>query len=63
MELWTVRSDVVEPQEGWPAGLVKCLTCAGQPYRVAPHFVMMLRMNQVSKLLCYMTKRMNDKHL
>jgi hypothetical protein len=31
MELWTVYSDVVEPRKGWPAGLVKCLTCAGQP--------------------------------
>ena len=30
-EFWTAYSDVVEPREGWPAGLVRCLTCAGQP--------------------------------
>ena len=30
-EFWTVYSDVEKPREGWPAGLVRCLACAGQP--------------------------------
>ena len=30
-EFWTVYSDIVKPREGWPAGLVRCLACAGQP--------------------------------
>ncbi|KAF8630008.1 hypothetical protein AX15_003157 [Amanita polypyramis BW_CC] len=29
-EFWDGCSEIVEPQEGWPAGLVKCLVCSGQ---------------------------------
>ena len=35
-EFWTGYSGVKDPREGWPAGLVRCLACAGQSEEASP---------------------------